>query len=91
VRHFFAKLYTTITCQPIELESCPNPLKMQEVLQFIFIKNWKSFDFRFFEGDVINGVGSRIFGRGHRALTTKPMSQFFDAKFYWKLDYSSSH
>jgi len=41
-------------------------------------------------GVVIMGVGSRI-GQGHRALGVKPMTQFFDSKFYWKLDYHSSH
>jgi len=29
--------------------------------------------------------------QGHRALSIKPMDQFFDSKFYWKLGYSSSH
>jgi len=29
---FFASVCTTITRQPIELESCSNPLKMREVL-----------------------------------------------------------
>jgi len=31
------------------------------------------------------------FGRGHRALDIKPMTQFIDSKFYWKLVYNWSH
>jgi len=28
---FFAKLCNPITCQPLELESCSNPLRIQQV------------------------------------------------------------
>jgi len=31
------------------------------------------------------------FVRGHLALGVKPMTQFFDSKFYWKLGYNPSH
>jgi len=36
------------------------------------------------------GVGSHIFGQGHWALGTNPMSQFSDSMFYWTLHYNSS-
>jgi len=41
----------------------------------------ESFGFCFFVGDVITGVGLRIFGRGHRALGANTKSQFFESSF----------
>jgi len=53
---FPVSLYTTITLQPIGLESCSNPLKMQKVFQVQF-KKLESFGFCFFVGEIIMGVG----------------------------------
>jgi len=36
-----------------------------------------------------NGGTFTHFGWGHQALGIKPMTQFFDSKFYWKLAYKS--
>jgi len=47
--------YSAITRQPIELESCSNPLKMHEDLNFR-LQKLGSFGFKFFVGNVINGV-----------------------------------
>jgi len=48
---------------------------MASVLVWI-LKNWKALDFSFFVGDVISGVGSSIFGQGHRALSPNCKNQF---------------
>jgi len=45
----------------------------------------------FFCGWHHNGGRFTHFGRGHRALGFKAMTQFFDSKFYWKQGYNSSH
>jgi len=76
-----------ITRQPIELDSCSNPLKTREVLQLRFFKNWKILDFCFFVDDVIIGVGFAVFGWCHRALDADPTSRFRGPSLYWKLGY----
>jgi len=40
-------------------------------------KNWKSFIFRFFVGDVISKVGSGIFGPGYQALSPNNKKRLF--------------
>jgi len=39
VRHFFAELCNTITRQPIELESCSNPLRIRKIF-LLRLKNY---------------------------------------------------
>ena len=80
-------LCTTITRQPIELESCSDHLKMRDVFWFRFFLNWKFLGFCFFVGDIML-VGVHISSWNHWALNTK--SELFDSSFYWKLGYNAS-
>jgi len=45
---FLPSLCNSITCLPIVLESCSNPQKMQEVLEFALKKKLENFEFQFF-------------------------------------------
>ena len=50
-----------------------------EMLGFCFFCEWRH-----------NRGRLTHFGRSYRALGIKPMTQFFNSKFYWKLNYNSS-
>jgi len=56
---FLASLCTTITLQPIQLESCSNILNIQLSLS-IFNKKWKVLYFAFFVGDIISGDKNKM-------------------------------
>ena len=56
----------------------------------VCIKELESFGFGFFVGDVMSGVGLRIFGWDYLALGLNHKRQFFDSSFYWKLGYNVS-
>ena len=68
-----AATFLAITRQSLELESCSNPLRIREVFWFKLKKTAK---FCFFVCYVIIGVGLRIFGRVHLALSANPTSNF---------------
>jgi len=55
--------------QPIELESCSNPLKMREVFQFRLKINLGRFGFELFWSDVTTGIGQMYFWWRNRGLS----------------------
>jgi len=74
-RHFFAELCNTVTRQPIELESCSNPLRIRKSSSSDFLKIF-GFGFEFFVVDVTMAA-CFLFGQVYLALGANPTSHFF--------------
>jgi len=84
--NILARTFLAINCQPLELESCSNPLWILQVFQLTSKKKRFSFWLWGFLGGS-SQVGEFLCYFGHLclALVTVPMGHVLDSKFSWKL------
>jgi len=72
--------FLAITRQPLELESCSNPVRIREVfllrLNFFFVLG-----LGFTVGEVIMGACFRFFGQDYLVLGANPTSHFLTKAF----------
>ena len=71
------QVYLTITRKGNELETCSNPLKKRNVLQFLVKETWEDSHLSLVMGDVNIGVGLGVLWRRHLVLGSNPKKQFF--------------
>jgi len=79
---FHAELCNPITCQAIELESCSNPLRIQQVLQSKSKKNFFRFRWGFSGGNATSGG---VFSYLYLALGPNLLGHYYDSRFFRKL------
>jgi len=79
--HFFDQVRQVIPRRAIELESCPNPLKMRQIRQQVDSIKRNFGRFCFFVGDVTKRVVLVFLGLLYRALDSDPMYEIFDSNF----------